>query len=112
MGKSNRERVKELSKKLIEVGYNELAEVMTDMILSTPVYAERTLKPQDFVSEITDVLHGLSTKDLGKFVSDHQSLERAHTITLQAMMTKNALFISNGAVCLALNSFEQSDLPD
>lgn len=112
MGNSNRHRVQMLANQLTEERYNELAEVLIEIIINSPVYAEQIIDAQDFVNGITDVLHGLSSKDLEKFVSDYQSSLRAQTITLQATKTRNALFVSNGIVCLAFNSFERPGSTD
>jgi hypothetical protein len=109
MGNSNRERVQKLTKQLEEKGYKELAEIFIEIILKSPVYSEQILEPLEFVSGISDVLNGLSPKQLANFISDHQSSERAHKIASQATKIRNALFVSNGVVCLAFNSFERPE---
>lgn len=102
---NNRQMMMKLNRELARQGYQELAKVMDDILVSCPRYAVQVGSSKEFVADVVKILDGLSYNDLNVFVTNSEEENHARKIVAQAIKIKSSLVFFDDTLFVAIDSF-------
>jgi hypothetical protein len=101
---NNKVRMNQIIIALSESGARELAEILSDVLKTCPVFSEQEVNDHEFIESLMSILHGLTFRDLEKYMPNDGNLKEQRItlikISSQAAQAKNALCIFEKIVIL------------